>query len=223
MPKLDAIRTCSLRELEALKRRRRMEYRRLLADEVARAKAGKLMTQARAERLLAYHDSYSRLAEIIRFSGIMGRRSWLRLLGEHWSTLDKLFAWHDALWRLLPGRATLLLMNEDERAAWRELSNIVTIYRGCSEVNVDGLSWSLCPEIAGRFPTLARYKPPNGRRPLLVTAEVPKQRVTAVKLDRGEQEIITLHARMVVAEHLTPDGKSNTGTVHSPRQGEGAR
>ena len=189
MPKLDAIRPCSLRELEALKRHRRMEYRRLLAVEVGRAKAGKLMTVARAERLLTYHDSYSRLAEIIRFSGIMNRRSWLRLLGEHWSTLDNLFSWHDMLRQLLPGRTTLLLMNEDERAAWRGLPNVVTIYRGCSEVNVDGLSWSLCPEIASRFPTLARYKPPIGRRPLLATAEVAKRRVTAVKLDRGEQEI----------------------------------
>ncbi len=151
MPKLDGIRTISLRELEALQRRKHTEYRRLLAVEVARAKAGKLMTVARAARLLTYHDSYSRLAELIRFSGIMSRRSWLALLGVHWSTLDNLFSWHDALRRLLPGRATLLLMNEDERAAWRELPNVVIIYRGCSEVNVDGLSWSLCPEIAGRL------------------------------------------------------------------------
>ncbi len=79
MPKLDAIRTCSLRGLEALKQRRRKEYSRLLGAEAVRARAGKLMTQARAERLLTYHNSYSRLAEIIRFSGIMSRRSWLKL------------------------------------------------------------------------------------------------------------------------------------------------
>ena len=97
MPKLDAIRTYSLRDLEALKRRRRKEYSRLLAVEAARARSGKLITRARAERLLTYHDSYSRLAEIIRFSGIMGRRSWLAFLGEHWSTLDNLFSWHNAL------------------------------------------------------------------------------------------------------------------------------
>jgi hypothetical protein len=209
MPKLDAIRPYSLRDLEALKRRRRMEYRRLLADEVARAKAGKLMTQARAERLLAYHNSYSRLAEIIRFSGIMGRRSWLRLLGEHWSTLDNLFSWHDELRQLLPGRVTLLLMDEAERAAWRELPDMVTIYRGCSEVNLNGLSWSLCPEIASKFPALMRYMPPKGRRPLLVTGEVAKRRVIAVKLDRKEREIVTLHARTVAVDDITPTSEDD--------------
>ena len=192
----------SSRDWEALKRRQIRKYRRLLADEIARAEAGKLMTRARAEQLLMHHDSYGRLGEIMRFSGIMSQRSWLRLLGEEWSTLDNIFSWHDALRQLLPGRVTLLLMDEDERAAWRGLPDVVTIYRGCSEVNVDGLSWSLCPEIARRFPTLTRYMPPKGRRPLLVTAEVTKRRVTAVKLGRGEREIVTLHARMVVVDDI---------------------
>jgi len=193
----------SSRDWEALKRRQIRKYRRLLADEIARAEAGNLMTRARAEQLLMHHDSYGRLGEIMRFSAIMSRRSWLRLLGEEWTGLDNFFAWNDELRQLLPGRVTLLLMNKDERAAWRELPDIVTIYRGCSEVNLNGLSWSLCPEIASKFPTLARYKPPNGRQPLLVTAEVAKQRIIAVKLDRKEREIVTFHARQVAVEDLT--------------------
>ena len=139
----------------------------------------------------------------MRFSGIMSRRSWLRLLGEEWSTLDNLYEWRDMLRELLPRRPTLLLMDEDERAAWRELPDIVTIYRGCSEVNLNGLSWSLCPEIASKFPALMRYLPPKGRRPLLVTGEVAKRRVIAVKLDRKEREIVTFHARQVAVEYLT--------------------
>ena len=181
----------------------RREYYRLRADEIAKANAGKAMPRARAQQLMMYHNSYSKLSEIIFFSGIMNRRSWLRLLGEEWSCLDNLYEWRDKLRELLPRRPTLLLMNEDERAAWRELPDIVTIYRGCSEVNLNGLSWSLCPEIASKFPTLARYKPPNGRQPLLVTAEVAKQRIIAVKLDRKEREIVTFHARQVAVEDLT--------------------
>jgi hypothetical protein len=182
----------------------RRKYRRLLADEIARAEAGNLMPRARAQQLLMDHNSYSKLTEIIFFSGIMSRRSWLRLLGEEWSGLDNLYEWRDKLRELLPRRPTLLLMNEDERAAWRELPDIVTIYRGCSEVNMNGLSWSLCPEIASKFPTLNRYRPPKGHRPLLVTGEVAKRRVIAVKLDRKEREIITLHVRPVARDDITP-------------------
>ncbi len=78
----------------------------------------------------------------------------------------------------------------------------MTIYRGCSEVNLNGLSWSLCLEVASKFPALMRYMPPKGRRPLLVTGEVAKRRVIAVKLDRKEREIVTLHARQVAVEYL---------------------
>lgn len=194
--------TQDIRALQRLKRRKRKEYCRLFADETTRAQAGKLMTPARAKQLLTYHDSYSRLSEIMRFSDIMSWRSWLRLLGEEWTTLDNLFAWHATLRRLLPGRVTWLLMNEDERAAWRALPNVVTIYRGCSEVNMDGLSWSLCPEIAAKFPALMRYARPAGQRALLMTGQVTKSRITAVKLDRSEQEIIALNVRQVASHPL---------------------
>ena len=190
--------------IEALERRRRSEYRRLLKREIAKVESGKPMTLVGAERLLRYHDSYSRLREIIRFHRMMNRRSWLRLLGEYWSILDNLGARCAVLRMLVPSRTTLLLMNEEERAAWRALPDIVTVYRGCSDINMDGLSWSLCPEVAARFPTLGRYTPPAGKRPLLVTGKVAKSRVSAVKLDRSEQEIIALHVRRVAVENLAP-------------------
>ncbi len=69
---------------------------------------------------------------------------------------------------------------------------------------MNGLSWSLCPEIASKFPTLNKYRPTKGHRPLLVTGEVAKRRVIAVKLDRKEREIITLHARPVARDDITP-------------------
>ena len=190
--------------IEALERRRSSEYRRLLKREIAKVESGKPMTLVGAERLLRYHDSYSRLPEIIRFDRMMNRRSWLRLLGEYWSILDNLGAWCAVLRMLVPSRTTSLLMNEEERAAWRALPDIVTVYRGCSDINMDGLSWSLCPEVAARFPTLGRYTPPAGKRPLLVTGKVAKSRVSAVKLDRSEQEIIALHVRRVAVENLAP-------------------
>lgn len=187
----------AIRYIKALERRKRREYRRLLADEAFKARSGKPMSRARARQLLKYHDSYSRLDAIIGFTWMMNHRSWLRLLGECWSCLDNLYVWDNELRRLLPGRTTLLMMNEQERAAWHELSAAVTVYRGCSEINMVGLSWSLCPEIAAKFPTLMRYAPPAGQQPLLLTGRVAKSRITAIKLDRSEQEIIALNVRQV--------------------------
>ncbi len=195
-------------DINTLQRRRQSEYRRLLAKEIAGVKSGKPMTLAGAERLLTYHDSYSRLPEIIRFAGMMNRRSWLRLLGEYWSILDNLHSWRDMLRLFVPSRTTLLLMNKEERATWHDLPAVVTVYRGCSDINMDGLSWSLCPEVATRFPTLGRYTPPAGHRPLLVTGRVAKSSIAAVKLDRSEQEIIAIQVWQVSVEHLVPGCQS---------------
>ena len=191
-----------IQDIQALQRQNRREYRRLRADEFAKAQSGKPMSPEQAERLLDYHDSYSRIDEIIGFVGVMNRRSWLRLLGNYWSIVDNLYVREDELRRLLPGRTTLLMMNQQERAAWHELPAAVTVYRGCSDINMRGLSWSLCPEVAARFPTLPRYTPPPGHQPLLVTGQVAKSRITAIKLDRSEQEIIALNVRQVAYRPL---------------------
>ena len=86
--------------------------------------------------------------------------------------------------RSMACRTTLLMMDEDERAAWRALPDVVTVYRGCSQVNMNGLSWSLRRDTAANFPRLNRYMPPSGFEPLLLTGEVAKGRITAVSLAR---------------------------------------
>lgn len=136
----------------------------------------------------------------------MNRRSWLRLLGEYWSGLDDLYVWNITLRKLLPSRTIMLMMDQHERAAWHELPAAVTVYRGCSEINMSGLSWSLCPEVAARFPTLMRYAPPAKQQPLLLTGQVAKSRITAIKLDRSEQEIIALNIRQVRVSPLEVRG-----------------
>ncbi len=44
--------------------------------------------------------------------------------------------------------------------------------------------------------------PPRGFEPLLVTGEVAKGRITAVNLSCDEQEVITLHPRVIRVEEL---------------------
>lgn len=64
---------------------------------------------------------------------------------------------------------------------------------------MDGLSWSLDREIASKFPFLNRYRV---AKPVLITATVSKSKILALKLDRGEREVITLVPKRVSVEQL---------------------
>ena len=98
-------------------------------------------------------------------------------------------------------------MDNEERAALRALPKVVMIYRGCYELNRDGLCWTLNEEVARRFPTQNRYLGDGAA--LLLTAEVDRGDIIAVKLDRGEQEVIAYQPRIVAETvidiQVTPD------------------
>lgn len=61
-------------------------------------------------------------------------------------------------------------------------------------MNRDGLSWTLCREVACRFPTLHRYKR-EVDVPLLLTGAAERASVV-LKLDRGEREVICAAVRV---------------------------
>lgn len=120
---------------------------------------------------------------------------WLRLLSSHWPGMDNVglyyaelantpffdFINHPALYRDM-------IMTSEEKKAWNSLPETVTIWRGCHEVNKRGLSWSLDRDIAEQFPFLWRYS--REGQPLLVRAEVKRDNIAMIKLDRNESEIV---------------------------------
>jgi len=126
---------------------------------------------------------------------------WYQLLGEYWSMCDNIsrhkgeleyyleWAFDDCESR---SRRALLnrMMTARERAIWRGLPDNVTVYRGCYEINRDGLSWSLDRSIAEKFPTLNRYRR-EGEAPLLLIGVVDKSRIV-LKNDRKETEVIAV-------------------------------
>lgn len=146
-------------------------------------------------------DSYSRLPELLDLAPRMERGDWLRVLGNHWSGCDNIGPHRLRLRRLLPREGPVPeLMTPEEAAAYADLPDRLTVYRGCGLVNIRGASWSLDRDTAARFPFLNRYRQD---RPLLVTATVRKARILALKIDRDESEIITFHARRVEVEELS--------------------
>ncbi len=147
--------------------------------------------------VLRWCNSYERLPTLLRFRREMSAPDWWRLLGELWSMCDNIAAHKERLRAYLmkaSGRNLLAMMRNHERRALGYLPPMVTVYRGCYGVNRDGLSWTLCREVAERFPTLLRYKR-TGDLPLLLTGVVERNRVV-LKLGRHEREVICASVRV---------------------------
>lgn len=140
-------------------------------------------------------DLYWPLAENRRLA------DWYTLLGRNWSCCDNIGEHLDDLMDLLPDVGPVEeLMDAAERAAFAALPEVVTVYRGAGKQNRWGASWSLSRDTAARFPHLARYWQ---KVPMLYTAQVEKRRILALKLDRGEDEVVTLGARIVRSTRLS--------------------
>lgn len=141
-------------------------------------------------------DSYSRMEKLLDMSAWADHpESWLRLLGEEWSGCDNIASHADELFNTLlytfdVGCGPIhQMMDEAELSAFEQLPDVLTVYRGCYEGNKWGFSWSTSRDVAEGFPFLNRYR--HEGRPLLIKASISKQKVAALKLDRGEHEIVT--------------------------------
>lgn len=157
-----------------------------------------------ASSRLSWCDSYSRAEALVELAFQLPDAQWHRVLGKNWSTCDNLGVYRTRLRKLLPDTGPVRpMMTPDEQAAYDALPEQVTIYRGCGPVNKQGASWSLDRRVAERFPFLMRYRTP---RPLLITATVRKSQVLALKLDRGEAEVITFGAQVLSVEPATQPG-----------------
>ena len=159
------------------------------------------MNLEEAREILKWCDSYSRMPKLIEIFEHLEFEDWLVVIGEEWSGCDNIAEHLGDLKGIFindfgPYRQ---MMNEAENRHYDELPDLVQIYRGCGEHNIHGACWTLDPEVAKQFPFQNRYLQAN---PLLVTAEVEKEDIVAVKLDREEAEVITFLARVLCKEPL---------------------
>lgn len=141
--------------------------------------------------LFRHCNSYEILPTLMHERRHMLAADWWRALGHAWSSCDNIAAWKDDLRALLlraRRRNVEQMMTNEERAALLIQPEALTIYRGCYDINRDGLSWTLSRETAEAFPTLHRYRR-AGDRPLLLTGCVRRNAVI-LKLGRGEDEIV---------------------------------
>ena len=156
------------------------------------------------QSILSY-DSYSRLPYLLSLQGFINEHSWLTLLGEIWEICDNIGCYIEALLDSpfglsLYGGAITEIMNEDEQVAYDALPEIITLYRGCYQNNKLGFSWSLEADVARKFPQFTRYR--QDGQPLLVKATAKKTSIAAIKLGRGEAEIITYRPKQISTSYI---------------------
>lgn len=127
---------------------------------------------------------------------------WYLLAGDCITGCDNLHDYLDFFRKTVgdaPRGFRCLMMNSTERHALASLPRRVKVYRGCYGFNEDGMSWSLSREVAGDF--IARYQRYVHKdvAPVILTGRVERSKCV-LKLDRGEQEIISSHVKIVKRE-----------------------
>jgi hypothetical protein len=167
-------------------------------DHQAATEPVSIITLKEAQRASALANSYTRLPTIIgMFHRTVSYSDWLTVLGGAWSCCDNISAHLSWLRVMLPrGGPVQHMMTAAEQAAWDALPDKVTIYRGARH-NKLGASWSLDRSVAEKFPHFMRYN--FGGDPVLLTAEVRKRDILALKLDRDEAEAIVLRGRRILS------------------------
>lgn len=153
---------------------------------------------------LSRFDGDTMLAAVLRLKPTTPREQWWRLLGMHWVMFDieqAREAQMAGLIRKARPADRRAMMTPLERGHLAQLPEVLTVYRGCYQCERGGLSWSLSPAIAAKFPFLERYKRP-GDTPLLLTAKVQRDDCVLL-LSRGELEVIATDPSEVITTDLT--------------------
>lgn len=141
------------------------------------------------------YNSFSYLEKMLamRFGGSIDDNTFLRLLGHYWTQFDNLGRYFSLL-NVSPfgdlEEVCYDMMNAEEIRIYESLPDLVPVYRGCyKDINEEGYSWSLDKSVAAKFPLLDCYK--MSGTPVLITEELEKHRIIAVKLVFDEVEVIT--------------------------------
>jgi len=117
------------------------------------------------------------------------RTAWFRLIGEWWHMCDGM-KWRRGIIARHLERASRqqldAMMTSQELQELAKLPNTIRAFRGCDISDRGGISFSLCEQVARRFPFLMRYR---ARNPALIVADIAKSRAV-LKLERDEKELI---------------------------------
>jgi hypothetical protein len=169
------------------------------------------LEQARAERnWWQYLSIYQKPYRLEAFAGIhdeMDHQTYWHLLSATWQMSENIWQWR-SVWQHFwnSGRPMKrAAMNEDEQRHFDGLPDLITIYRGQSQRNQRGMSWSLDRQRAEWF--AARQLIFNGCHDVawLLTATVRKRDAHAYLNGSTEHEIVADKYQVMSRERLSAD------------------
>ena len=168
------------------------------------------------EWLLQIEKTPRAIQEFSKTCHLLTDYSYWFVLGTLWVSYS---GWSDLkLWKRLfkgirPNRETSL-MKPSELAVYRQLPDVITAYRAHRTDETDWISYTLSPEIAGRF---ARERGVN----TVTEYQLRKRNVIALFLRREEQELIMLRPDRAQKIRPVPVITIDNGMELHPRVMEG--
>ena len=151
------------------------------------------------ESYINYHERPFRFAALSAIEGELTDEEYGALFGDTWTHCEEVWQNFVAIRRLLEKRRPRLqfVMTAGELAEYDKLSAEITVYRGFSHDNPDGLSWTTCAERGEWF---ARKDADEAHQPRVVSGKCRKEHVVAYFLRRSEWEICVEPERVVNKE-----------------------
>ena len=157
---------------------------------------------------LQFSNAYSRLETLLVLYRHLPQRAFWRLFGGEWSRCESITRHRHVvralfLRRLASGGFPIFeAMTVKDRRAYDALPDRMTIFRGCYFHNRMGFSWSVVAACAAQYPFLRGFRRPTP--PLLLTANVRKDRIAFVTVATGMTDIVVLpqHRRISRTEPI---------------------
>lgn len=157
-------------------------------NEQKKVEAEKLKAKGDWYSFIHHHDRPQRLQEFWNNQNDIPEDQYWKVLGSVLTDLEGSTINRTEILMLLMSRKNpQQMMNEKEQGEFSKLPEMIPVYRGCKSDMQDGLSWTTDREKALWFAN--RYAKLNPKV-VVVSGEVPKSKVFAYFLGRGESEIL---------------------------------
>jgi len=165
-------------------------------------------------KIIWLHERPYRIYSFIGIASDMSDKEYWHILGKMWTDSENIWQNFDQWVDLLTDKNRDLtkrhsMMSAEEKKVWNGFSFPLTVYRGCTDKNKEGLSWTLDRSKAEWF--AKRFTRPEEEMYLLEGVIDNYRGVIAYFAGRGEQEIVSANVR------ITSDTK--LGRVQRDSQG----
>jgi hypothetical protein len=142
-----------------------------------------------AERYTSLCQSENRLYKMIMAVGDQPAEVFWPVWLTDWPAIDYSAEWHEMLPGMFKRKGPAhSFYDADAKAVFDGLPNTITVYRGCDERFVNGVSWTTDLKTAGFFATGGRYGRPDN--PTIVTGTIKKSSPDLFYVSPGESEVV---------------------------------